>query len=112
MKRTTKLRELTLDDRVVKRFQEPAYIQDLILAAFQEEGWPPVIDDPLPPADGIDAKERLSAAIERLNKNQKDAHMIFRGNGRGTGIRWERLAATQSGARTGPGRPLKRPASP
>jgi hypothetical protein len=37
-------------DRVVKRFRRPAKNQTLILDAFQEEGWPGRIDDPLPAA--------------------------------------------------------------
>jgi hypothetical protein len=34
---------------VVKEFKLPAPNQETILTAFQEEGWPPRIDDPLPP---------------------------------------------------------------
>ena len=33
----------------------PALNQEIILAAFQEDGWPAHIDDQLPPAAGVDA---------------------------------------------------------
>src|SRR5262249_6229217 len=39
-------RELTWQGGLVKRFQNPARCQELILAAFEEEGWPVRIDDP------------------------------------------------------------------
>ena len=44
-------RELWLGDRLVKRFRRSATAQEIVLAAFEEEGWPRHIDDPLlPPA--------------------------------------------------------------
>ena len=43
-------------DRVVKQFRVPAGNQELILAAFEEMGWPPHIDDPLPPVHDLDPK--------------------------------------------------------
>jgi hypothetical protein len=45
-------RELRWGDRLVKRFAVPALLQEVILAAFEEDGWPPRIDDPLPPTAG------------------------------------------------------------
>jgi hypothetical protein len=41
-------RELWLDRIVVKRFRVPAQNQDVIVSAFEEDGWPAQIDDPLP----------------------------------------------------------------
>ena len=38
--------ELRVGGLVVKQFKVPAPNQEMILAAFQEEGWPPRIDDP------------------------------------------------------------------
>ena len=75
---------------LVKEFKVPAANQELVLSAFQEEGWPPHIDDPLPPADGIDAKRRLHHAINRLNNNHKHRVLRFFGNGNGRAVRWER----------------------
>ena len=73
---------------VVKQFKVPAANQELILAAFQEEGWPAQIDDPLSPVAEIDAKRRLHDAINRLNRNQRNALIRFCGNGNGRAIRW------------------------
>ena len=42
--------ELRLGDAVVKQFKVPAANQERILAAFEEDGWPVRIDDPLPPS--------------------------------------------------------------
>jgi hypothetical protein len=44
-----KRQELRLGGLVVKQFKVPAPNQEMILASFEEEGWPPRIDDPLPP---------------------------------------------------------------
>jgi hypothetical protein len=84
-------RDLRLGDRLVKQFRLPAPNQELILAAFQEEGWPPVIDDPLPRQPGQDPKERLHETIKSLNRNQVNRLLRFRGNGDGCGIAWELL---------------------
>lgn len=86
-------RELTLNEMVVKRFRVPAENQELILAAFEEEGWPRHIDDPLPIRDGIDPQTRLHDAINRLNGCQTNRLLCFRGNGNGTGVLWEILQA-------------------
>ncbi len=59
-----------------------------MLSAFEEEGWPPTIDDPLPPVAGMDAKRRLHDTINRLNRNQKHRLIRFGGNGRGRAVCW------------------------
>ncbi|MGO9923367.1 MAG: hypothetical protein ACLQIB_52790 [Isosphaeraceae bacterium] len=82
-------RELCLNDMVVKRFRVPAQIQQLILGAFEEEGWPGHIDDPLPGSGDIDPHTRLHDAIHRLNGHQAHRLLRFRGNGNGTGVAWE-----------------------
>ena len=84
-------RELRVQDRVVKQFNVPARNQELILAAFEELGWPPHVDDPLPPLPGVDSKQRLHDTINRLNRNQKHRLLHFRGDGWGQGIRWHLL---------------------
>jgi hypothetical protein len=90
-------RILRVGEQVVKHFRVPASNQELILSAFQEEGWPPSIDDPLPPAPEIDAKRRLHDAINRLNGNQKVRLLVFKGNGNGRGVYWTH--ATESASR-------------
>ena len=81
--------ELRLESRVVKQFKVPASNQETILAAFEEEGWPPRIDDPLPPQGDQDPKRRLQETIKSLNRNQKDSLIRFFGDGSGQGVRWE-----------------------
>lgn len=82
-------RELRLNGRVVKRFRVPAQNQEMILAAFEEEGWPDHIDDPLPVSDDIDPPTRLHDAINRLNGCQSHRLIRFSGNGTGTGVSWQ-----------------------
>lgn len=81
-------RELRFRGQVVKRYRVPAPNQELILSAFQEDGWPEFIDDPLPPAPNQDPKLRLQATIKSLNRHQMARLVRFHGNG-GTQIYWE-----------------------
>jgi hypothetical protein len=81
--------ELRVGSIVVKRFKVPAANQETILAAFEEEGWPPRIDDPLSPHGDLPPKRRLQAAIKSLNRNQKRPLIRFLGDGSGQGVRWE-----------------------
>lgn len=74
---------------LVKEFKLPAPNQETVLAAFQEENWPPRIDDPLPPQGDIDPKRRLHDTITSLNRNQKNPLVRFLGDGSGQGVRWE-----------------------
>lgn len=83
--------ELRVGGLVVKQFKVPAPNQEVILAAFQEEDWPPRIDDPLPPHPDQDAKRRLHDTITTLNRHQKHRLIRFSGDGSGEGIRWEYL---------------------
>src|SRR5208283_649335 len=82
------LKELTLDGELVKRFKVPAPNQELILTAFEEEGWPLHLDDPLPPHPELEPKRRLHDAIYCLNRNQKRRMLKFGGAGDGRGVRW------------------------
>lgn len=83
------LREFQYGGSIVKRFRTPSPNQETILAAFEEEGWPTRIDDPLPGAPEIDPKQRLHDTIKSLNRNQLDRRVRFRGDGTGEGVRWE-----------------------
>ncbi len=82
-------RELRYAGRVVKRFRVPALNQIAILDAFQEEGWPEFIDDPIPPADEQDPKHRLNVTIKSLNRHQINRLIRFHGNGDGLQVHWE-----------------------
>lgn len=81
--------ELRLGGKLIKQFKVPAANQEMILAAFEEEAWPPRIDDPLPPHPEQDSKRRLHNTINSLNRNQKNELIRFLGDGSGQGIRWE-----------------------
>ena len=82
------LRELRVGDVVLKRFRQPAVSQETILAAFEEEGWPLHIDNPLPGHDDGDAVDRLHGAVRRLN-NQRKGLIRFECDGRGEGVFWK-----------------------
>jgi hypothetical protein len=84
----TKRRILILGDQIVKQFRVPAANQELILTAFEEEDWPPHLNDPIPPAPEIDPKKRLHDTIDRLNRSQKTPMIRFHGDGTGQGVCW------------------------
>ncbi|QDT70556.1 hypothetical protein MalM25_35050 [Planctomycetes bacterium MalM25] len=80
--------ELLLSGVVIKRYRWPALNQEAILAAFEEEGWAPRIDDPLTPMGDTDPKRRLADTIKCLNRNQQRTRIRFRGDGTGEGVIW------------------------
>jgi hypothetical protein len=81
--------QLRVGKKIVKEFKVPAANQEAILAAFQEDGWVPRIDDPLPPSQNQDSKRRLHDTINSLNRSQRHPLVRFLGDGKGEGIRWE-----------------------
>jgi hypothetical protein len=91
-------RVLYVGPRVVKEFRVRSPNQESVLAAFEEEGWPRYIDDPLSPSDQC-PKHRLRDTIKGLNANQRNRLLRFRGDGTGERVRWDLLeAATAVGA--------------
>ena len=94
-----KRRVLRLGNRLVKQFRRPAGNQESVLVAFQEEGWPDRIDDPLRPSSEQDPKVRLNFTVRRLNGCQTHRLIRFFGDGTGRGFCWEPLPAAiaQSG---------------
>lgn len=80
--------ELRFGQLLIKEYKLPSPNQEAILNAFEEEGWPPRIDDPLTPHPDIDPKRRLHDTIKSLNRNQRIAAIRFRGDGSGQGVRW------------------------
>jgi hypothetical protein len=91
-------RELRLDGQLVKVFKLPSPMQEAILMAFEEECWPPRIDDPLPTHPDMLPKRRLHDTIKSLNRNQKNCLVRFLGDGTGEGIRWEPNLSGSDGA--------------
>jgi hypothetical protein len=83
------LRELRCGISLIKAFRQPALNQMTILAAFEEEGWPRRIYNPLSPRLGQDGKQRLHDAINRLNRHHLHRLIHFRSDNNGEGIRWE-----------------------
>ena len=83
-------RELWFIDQLVKSYRVPASCQEIILSAFEEECWPPRIDDPLPMVGGMDRHERLREAVKGLNRGQSTRLMVFRRDGTGAGVAWRR----------------------
>jgi hypothetical protein len=84
-------RELRWASQLVKRYRLPAPNQEAILAAFEEEGWPPRIDDPLPHKPDQDPKQRLHDTIKSLNRHQVHRLLVFKGDGTCEGVQWQRL---------------------
>ena len=90
------LHQLYVGPRIVKVFRRPAPIQEMVLDAFEEEGWPERIDDPLPRGSSADAKMRLHDTINRLNRAQAHQGIIFYGDGTGQGVRWRLKSSRQT----------------
>ena len=86
-------RRLLWGGRVLKVYHHSAAEQQLILAAFEEQGWPNRIDDPLSPKFLLDSVERLHNTIRSLNDRLEGIR--FHCDGSGTGIRWELLPRTK-----------------
>jgi len=81
--------ELRFGGQVVKCFRQPAPSQIAVLKAFERQGWPLRIDNPLPLDFDSDVTERLHDTIKRLNRYHKIRLIRFRGDGRGKGVLWE-----------------------
>jgi len=82
-------RQLWWNGFLVKKFRVPAPSQELILAAFEEDGWLKRIDDPLPRLRGSDASDRLGEAVRGLNRRQKNPYVLFERDGTGSGVIWD-----------------------
>jgi hypothetical protein len=91
-------RELRAGHLLVKRFRQPARNQELVLAAFAEDHWPPRIDDPLPPELGQDAKQRLHSTITNLNRGHQHRIIRFEGGGDGESVCWRFVGTAKHSA--------------
>jgi hypothetical protein len=89
-------RELWLGDQLVKRFRQPSPNQERILATLEEEGWRPLVQDPLPQDPDHRPKRRLSRTIHSLNTHHVKDLMRFQGDGTGEGVMWRRIASADS----------------
>jgi hypothetical protein len=110
-------RKLYLGRCLVKEFPRLSTCQVLILEAFEEQGWPEAIDDPLPVEHDISPKRRLHDVIKRLNRNQVCPVLSFHGNGNGEGVVCKVLPkpptcapnATPMRPQNGPNAPVDKP---
>ena len=79
-------REFWYNGKCLKAYKQKAQNQTAVLAAFEEEGWPDKIDDPLP-GTIHEPKARMRDTIRSLNYGQKQ--ILFSADGTGEGILWE-----------------------
>ncbi len=84
-------RQLWFREQLVKCYRVPAASQETILAAFEEDGWPPRIDDPLGHINGHDPQERLHEAVKGLNRGQMRRLLVFHRDGSGEGVTWRAI---------------------
>jgi hypothetical protein len=84
--------KIRLGGCTIKRVHKPNLATNIsrILDAFQEEGWPPQIIDPLPEIKELKQtpKQRLHEAVKSLN--HKLTLVRFHTDGTGEGVFWER----------------------
>lgn len=81
--------ELFLEGQLVKRFRHRSPNQERVLNVFEEDGWPPVVRDPLIPNGESCPKRRLNDTIKGLNHCHENRLIRFRGDGTGEGVLWE-----------------------
>lgn len=81
-------RELWFQDEVVLRIHREAPNQFAILAAFEEEGWPIQIDDPIPGGSPVDSANRRHDAVKRLNRNIRIPKIKFRDHVSREAVSW------------------------
>ena len=81
-------RELSLNDTLCRKYRsQRAQNQIRILVEFEELGWPPRIDDPLPRSDKVDQQSRLSDTVRGLNSKCKG--IKFELDGTSEGVKWK-----------------------
>jgi hypothetical protein len=95
-------RRLYLGSTLVKHFRQDAPAQTTILSAFQEEGWPARVANPLADQGDRGSAERAHDAVNRLNRGQKVRRLRFRIEGGGEQVCWELLATKARGTRGAP----------
>jgi len=81
-------RELSLNGTVVKRLRRCAPMLEMILVAFQEEGWPDAVYNPLP-GDEDQQRERLHNAVQAWNRRPRSGlRLLFERDGTGESLLW------------------------
>lgn len=90
-------RRLYFRSELVKAFTSPASHQEMILSAFQEQGWPEAVVNPLPGASEDERHLRLERAVRRLNGRQRSQLLAFHVCAAGTNVSWEHFFQKSSG---------------
>jgi hypothetical protein len=103
-------RTFIVGEYLVKRFRVPSPNQEAVLDAFQEEGWPRSVDDPLSPVPDQQPKRRLRDTIKCLNMNQANRAIRFRGDGTGQRVSWELLIDSAGKTLSGAAKTVRRAA--
>jgi hypothetical protein len=80
-------RELWFHGRLVKKLHRAAPQQALILASFQELGWPQTIPNPVPPVAERTIPDVLNDALGNLNRGM-DEPIHFTNEESGRSIGW------------------------
>jgi hypothetical protein len=81
-------RELWFTGEVVLHFRRGARNQEQLLEAFQEQGWPAAIDDPLPRQRRVKPGERLRDTVKHLNAHLGREPLHFRVDAEGRAVFW------------------------
>ena len=80
--------ELCWRGRVVKTFGQPAQAQRDLIAAFQANGWPRCLPNPLSCGAARSKKHRLQNTVKNLNRSLHKKTICFEMDGTGQGVRW------------------------
>ncbi len=91
-------RKLHFGHVLVKRFRNPAPNQELLLAAFEESGWPEDVADPLPPLDRGSPVPRLQHTLQRLNSTLLRPVIRFALDPSGRRVTWRCVGSTDGPA--------------
>ncbi len=84
--------KLTFANQLIKQYKKRTDNQCLVLSAFEEEGWPSYIDDPIPPKDEMDPKQRLRQTVAQLKRCHITPGLIrFETVNSGQGVAWVSL---------------------
>lgn len=85
----SRIHTLFLGDKPEKQFSKPAPDQKPVLDEFERQGWPPVMDDPLPFRRNGDRRARLRDTVRSLNRRLITGGIRFYTARNGAAIRWQ-----------------------
>lgn len=88
-------KELSFIGRVIKTYVRPAPNQEAILMAFEEEGWPFHVDDPIVPKNGCNPRQRLRASVQGMNRQSDPPAIEFSCDGSGMGVCWRPIGSSR-----------------